>query len=106
MIIKYINKCKTNKKMNIILKYILIAMNLGMIYLSYNWYLENKEFEPLISIIAQITALLVLLFENKLNSFISAKKNIRSNVDIDAAKGDTVKVNKNEDSEIKIKTRD
>lgn len=77
-----------------------------MILLSIKWYLTKYEDEPLISIIGQLSALIVIMSENKINSFISAKKNIRSNVDVDAAKGDTVKVNKNEDSEIKIKTRD
>lgn len=77
-----------------------------MILLSIKWYLIKYEDEPLISIIGQFSALLVIISENKINSFISAKKNIRTNVDIDVVKGDTVNVNKNEDSEIKIKTRD
>jgi len=92
--------------MNKKIKYVLIMINLIMLILSIKWYLTDKEYEPLISILSQSTSLLILFFESKLISFISAKKNIRSNVDVDAAKGATVKVNKNEDSEIKIKTRD
>ena len=88
------------------IKSLLIILNVVMILLSIKWYLTKYEDEPLISIIGQLSALIVIMSENKINSFISAKKNIRSNVDVDAAKGDTVKVNKNEDSEIKIKTRD
>ena len=92
--------------MNKITKKILIILNIGMILLSIKWYLTKYEDEPLISIIGQLSALIVIMSENKINSFISAKKNIRSNVDVDVVKGDTVKVNKNEDSQIKIKTRE
>ncbi|MEC4086236.1 hypothetical protein [Myroides odoratimimus] len=92
--------------MNKKVKIFLIAINILTIVISAIWYLENLELEPLISIITQISGLLILCFENKLGSIINTKKNENSEIDIDASKGDLININRNKGSKINIKTRD
>ncbi|PKB17014.1 hypothetical protein [Flavobacterium sp. 5] len=87
-------------------KTILIIINIVMILLSIKWYLKNYEDEPLISALGQLSTLIVLLLEGKINSALKVNKNVRTKLDMDVSKGDTIKANKNKDSEIKIKTRD
>lgn len=87
------------------IKYFLILITSIMLILSFKWYYKNNEEEPLISILGQLLSLLVLLFENKINSSVIALKNKRSNINVDTSKESIVKVSKNEDSDIKIKTR-
>ncbi|BCY29356.1 hypothetical protein [Flavobacterium okayamense] len=87
-------------------KALLFIINIVMILLSIKWYLKNNEEEPLISILGQLSALIVLLLEGKINTVINANKNVRSKLDLDVSKGDLINANKNENSDIKIKTRD
>lgn len=92
--------------MNKSVKNILYFITISMFLLSIKWYLEKKEYEPLISILGQISAFIVLFFENKIGSTISAKNNDKTDVDIDSSKGDSITIDKNKDSNIKVKTRD
>ena len=92
--------------MNKTVKNILYLITISMFLLSIKWYLKNKELEPLISILGQISTFIVLFFENKINSVLNVNKNVRTGLDLDVSKGDKINANENEDSEIKIKTRD
>lgn len=92
--------------MNKSVKNILYFITISMFLLSIKWYLEKKEDEPLISILGQIFAFIVLFFENKIGSTINAKNNYKTDVDIDSSKGDSITIDKNKDSNIKVKTRD
>lgn len=90
--------------MNKKIKGILIIINTIMIALSIKWYLKNDEEEPLISLLGQFSALIVIIFENKINSIINANKNTQSAIEVDVKQGDKVNINKNKNSDIKIKT--
>lgn len=92
--------------MNKAVKNILIVINLLMILFSIKWYLKDKEYEPLISIFSQVSALILLFFEGKINSVLNVNKNVKTGLELDVSKGDIINANENEDSEIKIKTRD
>ncbi|MDR6843335.1 hypothetical protein [Flavobacterium granuli] len=85
------------------IKLLLIVITILMLILSIKWFFEKREDEPLITILGEISALLVLIFENKINS-VTTNKNKRTKINIDALEGSIIKANKNEDSEIKIKT--
>lgn len=87
------------------IKSLLIFITAVMLIISFKWYYKNNEEEPLISILGQFLSLLVLLFENKINASVIAFKNKRSTINVDASKESIVKVSRNEDSDIKIKTR-
>lgn len=91
--------------MNKNVKNLLLLINIVMLLLAIKWYFEKKETEPLIVILGQFSALVVLLLENKISSSVNAKKNKKTHVEVNASKGDKVDVNENEDSSIRIKTR-
>ena len=90
--------------MNKLLKTILIILNLLMLSLAIYWYSEKKETEPLISIIGQIIALLVILFENNISKIRTNKIN-KSGVNIDTKPGSDIKTSNVTDSQIDIKNR-
>lgn len=88
--------------MNKVLKFIILLINLGMLYLAYEWYLKTNENEPKIVILGQILAVLGLLFEQKVAKVFT--KNIdNSEVKIERKSTDSIHTENVKDSTIDIK---
>ena len=88
--------------MNKVLKFIIVLINLGMLYLAYEWYLKTNEYEPKIVILGQILAVLGLLFEQKVTEVFT--KNIdNSEVKIERKSTDSIHTENVKDSTIDIK---
>jgi len=88
--------------MNKVLKFIIVLINLGMLYLAYEWYLKTNENEPKIVILGQILAVLGLLFEQKVAKVFT--KNIdNSEVKIERKSTDSIHTENVKDSTIDIK---
>ncbi len=75
-----------------------------MLGLAIYWYNDKKETEPLIAIIGQIVALLVILFESKISN-IKTKKVTNSKIKVDTEPGSKIHTSGIKDSEIEIKNR-
>ncbi|WJS94357.1 hypothetical protein NYQ10_19935 [Flavobacterium johnsoniae] len=92
--------------MNKKIKYIIIALNIIVLVIAVNWYLKDKNEEPLIAIITQFIALIVLFFEEKLSK-VTNIKNENTDIDTDISGDNNVEVmnKKNKDSNIRTTIR-
>jgi hypothetical protein len=92
--------------MNKIIKYIIIVLNVLVLIVAINWYFRDKEFEPLIAVIGQFIALLVLFFEDKLSKVINIK-NVNTDIETNILGKNNVDVlnKKNKDSNIRTTIR-
>lgn len=88
--------------MNKVLKFIIVLINLGMLYLAYEWYLKTNENEPKIVILGQILAILGLLFEQKVTK-VFTKDIYNSEVKIERKSTDSIHTENVKDSTIDIK---
>lgn len=88
--------------MNKTLKFIIVLINLVMLYIAYDWYCKTKENEPIIVILGQILAILGLLFEQKATK-IFTKDIDNSDVKIKRKSTDQVHTENVKDSTIDIK---
>lgn len=86
-------------------KGLLIFINFIILILAIYWYFENKEKEPLIVILGQITGLVVLIFERKVSQILTKKVEEESDVNIDVQSGDIVETTDIKKSKVTIKTR-
>ena len=91
--------------MNKTIKYLIVTINIIMIVLAFSWYLEKKEKEPLIVILGQTIALLVLFFEKNISKYNYIKSSKNSTIKIDNLSNVDSKniIKKSTDSKIDIK---
>ena len=92
--------------MNKKVKYLIGVLNIIVLIIAFDWYLKNKDSEPLIVVITQIIALLVLIFEEKLSK-VTNIKNDNTDIDTDISGNNNVEVlnKKNKDSKIRTTIR-
>ncbi|WP_166925712.1 hypothetical protein [Flavobacterium poyangense] len=92
--------------MNKKVKYIVAVLNIIVLGIAFKWYLENKDSEPLIAVISQFIALLVLVFEERLSK-VTNIKNVNTDIETDISGENSVEVlNKgNKDSNIRTTIR-
>lgn len=68
--------------MNKTLKTILIFINLVILFFACKWYSEKEDYEPLIIVLAQLSTILILLFEKNITkNFIKTIDNSEINLD-------------------------
>ena len=91
--------------MNKKVKYLIITINIIMIALAFLWYLEGGEKEPLIVILGQIIALLVLLFEKNISKYNYIESSKNSTIEINNISNTDSKniIKKSIDSKIDVK---
>ena len=90
--------------MNSFLKWILVVINVVMLYLAYKWYKQKEELEPLIVICGQAATLIGLLLEKQVSNIIT-NRITNSGIGVDAVSGDNVETKNVKDSTVNIKTR-
>jgi hypothetical protein len=83
-------------------KYIIVFLNVLVLILAISWYVEEKEPEPLIAVIGQFIALLVLFFEDKISK-VANIKNVNTEIETDISGEHSIAVlnKKNEGSNIR-----
>ncbi|GGH71336.1 hypothetical protein HNQ91_003206 [Filimonas zeae] len=91
--------------MNKLLKFAIIILSCVTLYFSVQWYIHEKSYEPMISIIANIIALLGLFAEKKVTNFITRDIDNNSDIDIDTRTEGNVTTERIKNSKIRIKSR-
>lgn len=99
---KVVYLIKQKLEMNKKVKYLIIALNIIVFVIAGNWYMKEKNTEPLIALITQFIALVALFFEEKISK-ISNIKNVDTDIDTNISAESNVEVlnEKNKGSNIR-----